>query len=255
MSAAHSRAVVAAALDDLFGRRDPAAVDRHIAPAYIQHSSLAADGREAVRDLVAALGPQFRYDNARILADGELVAAHGIYHGFGPEPLVAFDLFRVEDGKLAEHWDALTPLLDHTASGHSQIDGPTEVTEPASSDANRELVTEFVTRVLVGGAYEELPEYFDGDAYIQHNPAIADGLSGLGQALADFAAQGIAMVYHRVHRVVADGEFVLTQSEGSFAGKPYGFYDLFRVQGGKIAEHWDVMAETPSELPHANGLF
>jgi hypothetical protein len=51
---------------------------------------------------------------------------HGTYHGFGPDPLVAFDIFRVDaDGKLAEHWDALTPLVEDNASGRSQTDGPT----------------------------------------------------------------------------------------------------------------------------------
>jgi hypothetical protein len=51
---------------------------------------------------VATLPAGFHYEGARVLADGDLVALHGVYHGFGPEPLVAFDLFRVDaDGKLA----------------------------------------------------------------------------------------------------------------------------------------------------------
>ncbi|MFD9037589.1 hypothetical protein ACFU6M_09755 [Streptomyces bottropensis] len=57
-----------------------------------------------------------------------------------------------------------------------------------------------------------------------------------------------------MHRIVAEGEFVLTQSEGEF-GVPVAYYDLFRVADGKIVEHWDVIAPIADELPHANGLF
>ncbi|QFQ99837.1 hypothetical protein F9278_30895 [Streptomyces phaeolivaceus] len=50
------------------------------------------------------------------------------------------------------------------------------------------------------------------------------------------------------------GDLVLLQSEGEF-GVPVAYWDLFRVADGKIVEHWDVIAEVPDELPHANGLF
>ena len=63
------------------------------------------------------------------------------------------------------------------------------------------------------------------------------------------------MQYTKRHRTVAEGEFLFTQSEGTFAGKPYAFYDLFRVDNGFIAEHWDVMVEQADALPHGNGLF
>ena len=79
------------------------------------------------------------------------------------------------------------------------------------------------------------------DGYIQHNISIADGLSGLGSALAALAEQGIQMIYNKTHFVLADGDYVLAISEGTFGGVATSFYDLFRVENGKIAEHWDVM--------------
>src|SRR5690242_1012827 len=105
--AMNNKELVLKAAGELFGDKDPSAVDRWVAADYRQHSSLAADGPEALRGLVASLPSGFRYELARVIADGDLVALHGVYHGFAPEPLVAFDLFRVADGKLAEHWDAL----------------------------------------------------------------------------------------------------------------------------------------------------
>ena len=66
-------------------------------------------------------------------------------------------------------------------------------------------------------------------------------IGGFGAALEAMAKQGIKMVYGRTHMVLADGNFALATSEGSFAGKASTFYDLFRVENGKIAEHWDVI--------------
>ncbi|KUN30062.1 hypothetical protein AQJ23_04870 [Streptomyces antibioticus] len=246
---------VLTAAGELFGQKDPSAVDRWVAADYRQHSALAADGPEALRQLVAGLPEGFRYEGARVIADGDLVALHGVYHGFGPVPLVAFDVFRVDaDGKLAEHWDALTPLVGDTASGRSQTDGPAEPADLDRTEANRALVLEFAEKVLKGADYSVLTDYISTEVYHQHNPEAADGLDGFGAAAAKWAEQGKNLVYKTVHRVVAEGDFVLLQSEGEF-GVAVAYYDLFRVQDGKIVEHWDVIAPVPAELPHSNGLF
>ncbi|GAB7045129.1 nuclear transport factor 2 family protein [Catenuloplanes indicus] len=247
--------IVLTAAGQLFGDKDPSAVDRWIAPDYVQHSGLAADGPEGVRQLVANLPADFRYDLHRVVADGDLVALHGTYHGFGPDPLVAFDVFRVAGGKLAEHWDALTPQVDKTVSGRSQTDGATEVTGLDATDANRRLVADFVDTVLKGGKADTITDYLSTEKYRQHNVGIADDLDGLGAALGALAEQGIAMVYDTVHQVIAEGNFVLTVSEGRFGTTPTAFYDLFRVENGRIVEHWDVTPEIKNDLPHTNGLF
>ena len=246
---------VITAAGELFGDKDPSAVDRWVAADYRQHSSLIADGPEALRQLVAGLPEGFRYEGARVIADGDLVALHGTYHGFGPQPLVAFDLFRVDaGGKLAEHWDALTPLVADTASGRSQTDGPAAPSDLDKTEANRALVKEFTERVLKGADYSVLTDYISTETYLQHNPEAADGLDGFGAAAAKWAEQGKNLVYKTVHKVIAEGDLVLLQSEGEF-GVPVAYWDLFRVADGKIVEHWDVIAPIPAELPHSNGLF
>ncbi|WP_405163157.1 nuclear transport factor 2 family protein [Nocardia sp. NBC_01499] len=247
--------IVLTATTELFDKKDPSAVDRWVAPDYIQHSALAADGPEALHKLVAGLGPDFRYEDARVIADGNLVALHGTYYGFGPDPLVGFDIFRVDaNGKLAEHWDALTPVVRTTASGRTQTDGPTEVTDADKTEANRAMVTEFARKVFVGADYSVLTDYISTETYHQHNPEAADGLAGFGAAVAKWAEQGKKLVYRKVHQVIAEGDFVLLQSEGEF-GVPAAYYDLFRVKDAKIVEHWDVVAPVPAQLPHNNGVF
>ncbi|MFI6676170.1 membrane dipeptidase [Kribbella sp. NPDC050470] len=210
-SASNSKNTVPTAAGELFGSKDPSAVDRWVAADYIQHSALAADGPEALRRLVAGLPEDFRYVSARVLADGDLVVLHGTYHGFGPDPLVGFDIFRVDgDGKLAEHWDALTPVVADTASGRTQTDGPAEVTEPDKTEANRALVGEFAQRVLVGADYSVLTNYISTATYAQHNPEAADGLDGFAAA-AHWAEQGKNLAYKTVHKVIAEVDGGLTE--------------------------------------------
>ena len=95
-------------------------------------------------------------------------------------------------------------------------------------------------------------EYFDGNNYIQHNPGIADGLDGLGAALANMAQAGIEMKYDTLHKVIGKGNFVLTVSEGYLGGVHTSYYDLFRIENGKIAEHWDVIESILLEGQRAN---
>lgn len=109
----------------------------------------------------------------------------------------------------------------------------------------------------VQNALELIHTFASGDTYIQHNTGIADGVSGLGEALAALAKQGIAMVYTTTHQVLAQGSFVLAVSEGTFGGAHTSYYDLWRVENGKIAEHWDVMETIADESTwqNSNGKF
>ena len=110
---------------------------------------------------------------------------------------------------------------------------------------------------MQGNHLDKAPDYFDGDAYIQHNTGIADGVSGLNEALAALAEQNIQMIYDDIHMVLAQGNFVLAVSKGTFGGTPTAYYDLWRVENGKIAEHWDVLETVAdqSTWQNENGKF
>jgi predicted SnoaL-like aldol condensation-catalyzing enzyme len=71
------------------------------------------------------------------------------------------------------------------------------------------------------------------------------------------AKQGITMKYDQIHQVLGEGNFVLIVSEGTFANQPTSFYDLFRVENGKLAEHWDTLETIPpqQERKNDNGKF
>lgn len=230
-------------------------------PGYIQHNLNYPTGSKAFAASVAALGEapvKTTVENIRAFEDGDKVFLHTVYDFAGQGKQVAFDIFRVnKDGKIAEHWDNLAALNGKNPSGHTQIDGPVQADDFDQTEANRQLVKDFIFDVLQSNHPEKIADYFENGAYIQHNTEIADGLSGLGEALAAMAAKGIEMVYNQVHQVLADGNFVLAASEGTFGGKPTSYYDLFRVENGKIREHWDVMETIlpESEWKNENGKF
>jgi predicted SnoaL-like aldol condensation-catalyzing enzyme len=226
------------------------------ADQYIQHNLAFPNGQEVLLgalDQLKAGGA--KVDTRRVLADGDYVALHSEYNLFGNK--TGFDIFRFENGKIVEHWDNLQPKADKNPSGHTMTDGPTDIKDENKTEANKTLVREFIQTILVDGKMEKLAGFFDGDNYVQHNPQIADGVSGLGKALEALSKQGITMKYDKTHLVVGEGNFVLAVSEGTFGGKATCFYDLWRVESGKIAEHWDVMETIParSEWKNSNGKF
>ncbi len=224
---------------------------------YIQHNLAVADGIEGFVAVLKQLPPNSaRVNTVRIFADGNFVFAHTAYDFFGPK--ISFDVFRFEDDQIVEHWDNLQETPEKpNPSGRTMIDGPTQASDLDKTDANKKLVHQFVKEILVEGQMDKLAAYFDGDHYLQHNPLIGDGLSGLGKALAAWAKKGITMTYNKIHKVLGEGNFVLVMSEGALGGKPTAFYDLFRIEAGKIAEHWDTIETIPeqSAWKNANGKF
>ena len=250
----------AKALIYCFATGDVATAKSLLKEDYIQHNLAYGTGREAFCGSVAYLGSapvKTTVNTIRAFEDGNKVFMHTVYNFAGAGEQVAFDIFRFEDGLIAEHWDNLAAKAAPNPSGRTQIDGATELCDLDKTEANRELVTNFLYDVMQGKRPEKTASYFDGDKYIQHNTGIADGLSGLGSALAELARAGIQMIYYKTHRVLAEGNFVLGVSEGAFGGKPTSYYDLWRVENGKIAEHWDVMETIAdkSTWQNNNGKF
>lgn len=258
--AADTKDIVTSAMTELMIRKDAGSIDRHFSEPYIQHNQSVPTGLNALKglaDQAITNNPAFNYRMVRVFADGKFGIAHGIYEGFGKTPLVAFDVFRVENGKIVEHWDNLSPLAPNNPSGRSQTDGPTDVVDLDKTGANKKLVKEFVETVLIAGEFDKLSAYFNGNNYIQHNSNIADGLSGLQEGLQALAKAGVTMRIAKVHKVFGEGNLVLVMSEGDISGEPTAFYDLFRVENEKIAEHWDVISPilAAEKSANTNGKF
>jgi predicted SnoaL-like aldol condensation-catalyzing enzyme len=101
-----NKAFVLEAFDVLFNKRDYAAAERYWSDDYIQHSAHIGPGRDGLFDLIRSLPQSLRYENQVILADGDHVMLYGRFSGTGnPAAMITADLVRIQDGKLAEHWD------------------------------------------------------------------------------------------------------------------------------------------------------
>lgn len=248
-------------LINTFSTGDTKKAQSLLAEKYIQHNLTYGTGRDALVSSVAYLANapvKTTVNNIRAFEDGDTVFLQTVYNFAGAGEQVAFDIFRFdEEGLIAEHWDNLAAIAGPNPSGRTQIDGEKEIRDMDKTEKNRKIVEAFLYDVMQGNNPEKTSDYFDGDNYIQHNTGIADGLSGLGSALAALAEQGIQMIYTTIHQVLAQGNYVLAVSEGTFGGVPTSYYDLWRLENGKIAEHWDVMETIADESTwqNQNGKF
>lgn len=230
----------------------------YINPAkYIQHNLAVGDGLAGFGEVVAnAPEGGFKAKVVRAFQDGDFAFLHTEYDFFGPK--AGFDIFRFEDGKIVEHWDNLAAITPPNPSGRTQLDGVTTITDLDKTAANKGLIKGFVTDVLINGKADKLTDYINPTKYLQHNSGIADGLDGLGAALQYFAENNLLLQYDKIHQVLGEGNFVLTVSEGKFGpGDHVAYYDLFRVENGKIVEHWDIIEKIPAKADwkNTNGKF
>lgn len=228
---------------------------------YIQHNPFIPTGLEPFINMLPILQENgTTAENVRMFVDGNYVFMHNIWRNaqpFGAEEMVSFDIIRIdENGKVAEHWDAMTPLVKETASGRTQTDGPTEATDLDKTEANKALAKAMVEDILMGKNPEKITDYISTEMYHQHNPDIKDGLSGIVEAVEYLTSKNNMFLYTKIHKVLGEGNFVLTISEGQWNGTTNVFYDLLRFEDGKAVEHWDVIQPIPTEgLANENGMF
>ena len=220
---------------------------------YIQHNPQTQEGGEGLAALFKRLAKTSPNVNiTRIFSDGDFVFAHTEYDFSSRN--IGFEVFRFEGEQTVEHWDNIQPRLGPNRSGHSMVDGPTEASELEYTDANRQLVRRFVEEVLIKHKLEELAGYVGAEGFIDHSPEAEDGVAGLTVRLSATTAEADLMVdYKLLHRILAEGNFVLAVSEGFKNGIHSSFYDLFRVYGRKIVEHWDTTEVIPPRPQWKNG--
>jgi predicted SnoaL-like aldol condensation-catalyzing enzyme len=235
--------------------KDPAPFGYVNPNKYIQHNLQVGPGPAGVAALIQSLPPDASVNTIRVFEDGDYVFAHSEYNFFGPK--IGFDIFRFEDGLIVEHWDNLQETATKPSpGGHTMIDGPTVASDLDQTEANKAVMRRYMDDILAGRR-ETFPSYFNGIEYIQHNPWVADTIPGLIAGLQSLAAEGRAVVYEKVHKILGEGSFVLVVVGATFGGVPTGIYDLFRIEKGRIAEHWDTLEAIPprDEWKNSNGKF
>lgn len=233
-------------------------------PDYEQHNPFIPDTAEGLLSLYPTVEQAgLKVKPVLILEDGENVVAFNRWHnaelfGHGCNDMVSFDFYTVnEQGLLTGHWDAMQCESPPNKSGRGLSDGISEITDLHETQRNKTKVIEMF-KILINGSPEEamaaLNENFLPD-YKQHNPDGSDGIEGFLNAQMNGKVQP-RWLFEKQHKVIGEGNYVLSIAEGKHSGVHSIFYDLVRFENGKIAEHWDVIQAIPTQnLANDNTMF
>lgn len=124
----------------------------------------------------------------------------------------------------------------------------------ARTAATRAVITEFARLFYVERDVRQAFEAFVALGYIQHNPGIADGRDAAIAALTPMFSD--PRFHADLKLLLADGDYGLIQLHGYRDGERGGaVMDLYRVAGGKIAEHWDVIQPIPETARNDHPLL
>ena len=261
---AYQKAVAVRVLKDVFEKGDVSVVDRYVRSDYIQHNPGAADGPEALKNLGTALHQQFpdaKYEVERVISEGDLVLVHS--HAVltpGSRGSAVFDIFRFQDGKIAEHWDTIQNVPETTANGNdmfSTVSWPRtqQPTQHFLTEYNKKLVVKAFDQLLVDKDVSAIDRYW-GPSYEQHSTNIPNGVDGVKAGLGAYF-KAFPQLEVEPKRVIAEGDLVAVHSHYIPAPGERGqaIVDLFRVRCGKIVEHWDVIQDVPATSANDNTMF
>ena len=229
---------------------DPEAAAVVAEDRYVQHNPQTGDNADGLAALFARISKTNpRVNVVRAFEDDS--HKNGIVFGmteyFFDKARVGFEVFRFdEDDKAVEHWDNIQP---RQGEGRSMVEGPTQATDLEKTEENRAKVTQFVSSVLIPQKLDAMSDYVAEDL-VQRAPYLENGKN----ALLNYWKSG-TVEYNTLHKVFAQGNFVLSICEGLRDGAPTSFYDLYRIEGGMLVEHWDTIEEIPSPdtWKNANG--
>ena len=223
---------------------------------YTQHSTGVGDGAEgflAFFESFVERNPKRDIEIVRIFEDGPWVFCSA-YQSLndGAAQWVTMDMFYTDtDGLILEHWDTIAPFVTETKSGEDMVRGTTEVDMEADTAASKALVLEFTKQVLQEGGHEKLDQFVASDL-TQRTAAIGAGRDGLSEWLASDAAGSYDMLFN----LIGQGDFVMTYGKRHALGKDIAVFDVYRVSGGQIVEHWQNAEEiSPRESWGNSGKF
>ena len=236
---------------------DPASVTVVNEDKYIQHNPQTHEGSEGLAELFKRLSKTSpRVNIVRVFEDGDFVFAHTEYDF--AERNIGFEIFRFEENQAIEHWDNIQKRKGPNKSAHSMVDGTTETTDHEATESNRRIIKSFVEDILIHNDLDKLNYYISQQHYTEHNPEIGDDLTDLKSILSGSNRTDLfSSDYKQCHQLLAEGNFVLSVCEG-YANKTHSsFFDLYRLEDGKIVEHWDTTEAIParSEWKNNNGKF
>jgi predicted SnoaL-like aldol condensation-catalyzing enzyme len=172
----------------------------------------------------------------------------------GQHEWVTMDLFDTdEDDRIIEHWDVISAFKGPGPSGHTQVDGMTEITDLPETEANKARVRLFMTEVLQNRDFTRFDDYV-ADDLIQHAVGLADGRAACRERIEEAHGAGVRCEF--VFKLVGQGNFVVSYSKSVQDDDAVAVFNLWRLAGGQIVEHWsNVETIAPREEWANSGKF
>ncbi len=234
----------------IVGQRKAELITEFVLENYKQHNPTVAQGRAGITGMINYLKtlpmpPEgAKSPIIRAIQEGDMVVTHLDIQFMGKH-MVVIDLFKLKNGVLAEHWDAIQEVPDQTGMEITASNGTVGIDETASAENSKQVVNSFYQAILDKKQPVELLKV----GYTEHDPAVI----GTGTTLDEYLLTDHNREM-KIHQVIAEGDFVVVQSQFKRGGKGFVFYQIFRVEAGKIAEHWSVEQAVPDGV-EAGDMF
>lgn len=229
------------------------AINKYAGDRYTQHSTGVKDGKEGFIEFFSDFvqrNPVRDIQIIRSMVDGQYVFLQ-VYQSLneGAYEYVTTDFFDTDaNDKIIEHWDVISLYSSRTTSGHTAIDGPTEIQDLEKTVENKKLVRNFTQDAfMTSGNPNSLDRYISPDQYIQHSKDSPDGLAAFQEMAAN---PNRPLNYTEIVLLVGQGNFVATLCKANWndgkRNQDYAQVDLYRIEAGKIVEHWDNVEPVPA---------
>jgi predicted SnoaL-like aldol condensation-catalyzing enzyme len=223
----------------IVGQRKAELIPEFIVENYKQHNPTVKQGRAGITEMVnylktLPLTPEgARSPIIRAIQEGDFVITHLDIQFMGKR-MAVIDLFKLKDGMLTEHWDAIQALSDESGKTITSTNGTAEIDHNALAENSKHIVSLYYNAVINKASSGQ----FIHPGYVEHDGVIEES----GKTLTDYIAERLDV---KLHRVIAEGDFVVVQSQFNRMGKGFVLYEIFGVANDKIAEHWSVEQAIP----------
>jgi predicted SnoaL-like aldol condensation-catalyzing enzyme len=221
----------------------------------IQHNPAAKDGRAAAIALCTPLfeTPGASFGVEQVIMDGDMAFIHfrGLL-GAGNRGAAVAELYRLQDGKLVEHWDAFQPIPPTAKNAHPMfgtIAAGIPATAYGASAEERHMVERFAALFYTQRNVPAAFERFVAPGYVQHNPGVADGRDAAIAALTPLFSRRDA--HFEIRHILVGGAYAVIHLHAWMGTDPgAAVFDIYRLEHGKIVEHWDVLQPLAAKSPN-----
>ncbi len=257
-----NKAAVLGLYQNVYVKHDTSVIPQYVSISFVQHDPAFTDGQAG---LIAGLKAQFAaapsltVDIKRVYTDGDIVVVHSLIRTTPDDRgTAAADIYQLAAGKVTTHW-AVRQAVPATGANTNTMFSLPDGREPSNAvtpeQDNTRFVRQFDDTLFNKHDLSVIPAAVL-ERYIQHNPTFPDGRQGLIDGVTQ-TFKAVPQLSHDLKQVFADNDTVIlyTNTHLSTGDRGLAIVDIYRLEGTKIAEHWDVIQPVPESSANINTMF